>query len=181
MEQERFMVIDNEKGVVIPLQSEKRISIERENGTKDVKNTGLEEKVNRVYQLMKALVKQSIRDTIREYNMQLTTELKEFEGKEIKRWEKLEAADLKRWEKLEKTDMNRWKDMKEEDSKRWNELKKDSEQHWSALHKMEEEHLEKMRREEERKWEHMEEHFRELDKAIRQKQDGNKRKKHSIF
>ena len=117
MEQERFMVIDNQKGVVIPLQSEKMISLDRIKSTelKDIKNIELEEKVNKIHILIKALVKQTIKDTIKEYNLQLTEELKEYESKEMERWRQ------------------------------------------------------------------MEEHFRNLDKSLRQKQEEGKRKKHSIF
>ena len=132
MEQERFMVIDNQKGVVIPLQADKAISIGRmkEGKTEDIKEMETEEKVNKIQMLIKALVKQSIKDTIKEYNLQLTEELKEFEKKELLRWEKLEEADAKRWDKLE---------------------------------------------------DRMENHFKMLDKNIRQKQEEGKRKKHSIF
>lgn len=139
MEQERFMVIDNQKGVVIPLQADKSISIDRITDAKlgDAKDRELEEKVNKIQVLIKALVKQSIKDTIKEYNLQLTEELKEFEKDEMKRWDRLEEADLKRWKKLQ-----------EEDSKRWKQ---------------------------------MEDHFKSLDKSIREKQEESKRKKHSIF
>lgn len=139
MEQERFMVIDNQKGVVIPLQADKSISIDRITDAKlgDTKDRELEEKVNKIQVLIKALVKQSIKDTIKEYNLQLTEELKEFEKDEMKRWDRLEEADLKRWKKLQ-----------EEDSKRWKQ---------------------------------MEDHFKSLDKSIREKQEESKRKKHSIF
>ncbi len=126
MEQERFMVIDNQKGVVIPLQSEKSISIEKVNCIKEeeMKNIELEEKVHKIQILIKALVKQSIKDTIKEYNLQLTEELKEYEKNEIKRWERMEEADLKRWEKLE-----------EKDAKRWEKLEKITEEHYKSLDK----------------------------------------------
>ena len=103
MEQERFMVIDNEKGVIIPLQSEKRISMDKlkELQTDEIKDTHLEEKVDKIYQLIKVFVKKSIVETVREYNLQLTHELNELQEQESKRWEKLEEADSKRWENME--------------------------------------------------------------------------------
>ena len=161
MEQERFMVIDNQKGVVIPLQADKTISIDRIKNTNvnDAKDEELEEKVNKIHVLIKALVRQSIKDTIKEYNLQLTEELKEYEKSEMKRWDKLEEADLKRWERLE------------ENSKKY----------WEKLEEVETEYLEKMRKSEEKHWKQMEEHFKTLDKSIREKQEEGKRKKHSIF
>lgn len=147
MEQERFMVIDNQKGVVIPLQSEKTISIDKVKGIgeENLNNRELEEKVQKIQLLIKALVKQSIKDTIKEYNLQLTEELREYEKNEMQRWDKLEDAELKRWEKLENK-------LEEVELKRWERLEGK-----------------------------MEEHFKTLDKNIRQKQNEGKRKKHSIF
>lgn len=109
MEQDRFMVIDNQKGVVIPLQSEKTISIENIKSVREdvAKEMELEDKVNKINVLIKALVKQSIKDTIKEYNLQLTEELKEYEKKEMKRWDKLEESDLRRWEQLELKEVKR--------------------------------------------------------------------------
>ena len=161
MEQERFMVIDNQKGVVIPLQSERMVSIDRVKSleTEDGRNNRLEDKVNKIHVLIKALVKQSIQDTIREYNLQLTKELKEYEQKELKRWEKLEEADSKRWDRLEQS----------------------SQEYLELLGKKEREYWEKIRSEEEKHWKQMEDHFKTLDKNIRQKQDEGKRKKHSVF
>ena len=104
-----------------------------------------EEKVQKIQLLIKALVKQSIKDTIKEYNLQLIEELREYEKKEMKRWDKLEDAELKRWEKLENK-------LEEVELKRWDKLE-----------------------------EKLEEHFKTLDKNIRQKQNEGKRKKHSIF
>lgn len=172
MDQERFMVIDNQKGVVIPLQSEKMIAFDRINNTEieNMKDFQMEEKVNKIQMLIKAFVKQSIRDTIKEYNLQLTEELKEYESKESERWERLESADLKRWEKIE-----------EEDSKRWEKLEECNEKYWKELQKEEMEHFENIRREEEKHWKQMESHFKSLDKSIREKQEEGKRKKHSIF
>lgn len=126
MEQERFMVIDNQKGVVIPLQADKSISIERikDGKTEDTKELELEEKVNKIQILIKALVKQSIKDTIKEYNLQLTEELKEYEKRELKRWEKMEEADAKRWEKMEESMEKHFKNvdknirLKQEEGKR---------------------------------------------------------------
>lgn len=161
MEQERFMVIDNQKGVVIPLQSEKSISIEkvkavREEDTKDIE---LEKKVQKIQILIKALVKQSIKDTIKEYNLQLTEELKEYEKSEEKRWDRLEEADLKRWNRIEEN----------------------NQKNWEKLQKVEQEYWEKVKETEEERWKEMEEHFISLDKNIREKQKEGKRKKHSIF
>ena len=103
MEQERFMVIDNQKGVVIPLQADRSISIGRikEEKREDTKDLEMEAKINKIQSLIKALVRQSIKDTIKEYNLQLTEELREFEKSELKRWEKLEEAEAKRWDKME--------------------------------------------------------------------------------
>ena len=42
----------------------------------DENEADLEDKVNKIQLLIKALVKQSIKDTINEYNLQLTEELK---------------------------------------------------------------------------------------------------------
>lgn len=86
------MVIDNQKGVVIPLQSEKPISIEKVQGVReeDIRDIEIEKKVHKIQVLIKALVKQSIKDTIKEYNLQLTEELKEYEKSEEKRWKEME-------------------------------------------------------------------------------------------
>ncbi len=126
MEQERFMVIDNQKGVVIPLQSEKTVPLDKICNTEAeaVEDTALEEKVDKVYALMKAFIRQSIHDTIQEYNLQLTQELKEYEQDEMKRWERLEEEEEKRWEKL-----------LEEDCKRWNNLENSMEKHFRTLDK----------------------------------------------
>ena len=53
MEQERFMVIDNQKGVVIPLQADKTISIERIKNTNinDGKDEELEERLKEIDEL----------------------------------------------------------------------------------------------------------------------------------
>lgn len=103
MEQERFMVIDNQKGVIIPLQADKTMSLEKfkELEIANEENSKLDDKISRIQLLIKAFVKQSIKDTIKEYNLQLTEELKEYERNEMKRWEKLEENDSKRWDKLE--------------------------------------------------------------------------------
>ena len=120
------MVIDNQKGVVIPLQADKTISIERikEGGIEDTKDLEMEEKINKIQMLIKALIKQSIKDTIKEYNLQLTEELKEYEKRELKRWERLEEADAKRWDKMEERMEKHFKSLdknirqKQEDGKR---------------------------------------------------------------
>ena len=103
MGQDRFMVIDKQKGVVIPLQADNTITISpaKDERIEDTKEAELEAKIHKIQLLIKALVKQSIKDTINEYNLQLTQELKEFENNEIKRWEKLEEEDAKRWDKME--------------------------------------------------------------------------------
>lgn len=160
MAQERFVVIDNQKGVVIPLQEEKAITLEKYKETEvfDEKSVQMEEKITKIQNLIKALIKQSIRETIKEYNLQLTEELREYESNEMKRWERLEENDAKRWDKLEKN----------------------NERYWSDLHKAESEHWERIKKEEEKHWKQMEEHFTALDKNIRQKQEEGKRKKHSF-
>lgn len=124
MEKERFMVIDNEKGVVIPLQSEKNMPLDRlcETKTELSRDKDLEDKVDRVHALVKVFVRQSIRDTIKEYHLQLTEELKEYEKSETKRWERLEEIEHRRWDKLE-----------EEDRKRWDKLESGMEKHFKSL------------------------------------------------
>ena len=60
MEQERFMVIDNQKGVVIPLQAEQGVSFKeiKDRGGEEDKHVQLEEKVNKIQALIKVLIKQ---------------------------------------------------------------------------------------------------------------------------
>ena len=154
MKQERFMVIDNQKGVVIPLQEENNFTIDkiREINLKTESDNILEEKVNKIHKLIKLLVKQSISDTIKEYNAVLINELKLYEHEELKRWEKIEEADLYRWEKFESENEKRWKSLEEREKLRLDQMEKT-----------------------------MEKHFKSLDKNIRQKQEEGKRKKHSIF
>ena len=154
MKQERFMVIDNQKGVVIPLQEENNLAIDkiREINSKTEADIILDEKVNKLHKLLKLLVKQSISETIKEYNAILTNELKLYEREELKRWEKIEAADLERWEKFEGENEKRWKILEDKEKKRLDQIEKS-----------------------------MENHFKTLDKNIRQKQDEGKRKKHSLF
>lgn len=172
MEQERFMVIDNQKGVVIPLHAEQSLSIKeiKDREGQEDKNVQLEEKVNKIQALIKVLIKQSIKDTIKEYNLQLTEELKEYENYEVKRWEKMEENDEKRWERFESREDRRWKKIEECNEKYWDNMKE-----------MEYKCLERIQKEEEKRWKDMEKHFKDLDKNIRQKQDESKRKKHSIF
>lgn len=160
MGQERFVVIDNQKGVVIPLQEDKAISLEKykEAEVFDEKNMQMEDKVTKIQSLIKVLIKQSIKETIKEYNLQLTEELREYENHESKRWERLEENEIKRWNKLEEN----------------------NEKYWSNMQKAESEHWERVKKEEEKHWKQMEEHFVSLDKSIRQKQEEGKRKKHSI-
>lgn len=105
MEKERYMVFDNEKGVLIPLKQETRtLTVEERN-----------EKAEKIQLLLKGLIKQTVKDTVRECNMELKEE-----------WKKHEKSQEKRWEEMEK-------------------------------------------------------HFRCIDESIREKQNGSKRKKHSIF
>lgn len=148
MEQERFVVIDNKKGVLIPLSTENSEEIEKSGSVE------LEEKVNKLHFLIKALIKQTMKDTVKEYNLQLVEELKEYEKYETDRWNELQ---------------------KREEGK-WIEMQKREEEHWNALEKREEKYRENMRKEEERRWKNLEEHFEQVDKSIREKQM-NKRKK----
>lgn len=131
MEQDRFVIIDNQKGVVIPLQSEKGIAIERikDNKLGKTNDSEIEEKVSKIQMLIKAFVKQSIKETIKEYNLQLTEELKEYEKAESARWEKLEQNELARWEKLEQADLKRWEILEEKNEKYW----KQTEEYFKAL------------------------------------------------
>ena len=109
MEQERFMVIDNQKGVVIPLQAEQSLSFKerKDGGAQEDKDIQLEEKVNKMQALIKVLIKQSIKDTINEYNLHLTEELKEYEYNEIKRWERLEGKMEEHFKFLDKNNSKR--------------------------------------------------------------------------
>ena len=156
MEQERYMVIDNQKGVVIPLQEDKAIVLEKYKETESLgdKDILLEEKVNKIQSLIKVLIRQSIRETIKEYNLQLTEELREYENHEIKRWQRMEENDAKRWDRLEKENERYWKELQKTENERWESIKKEEEKHWKQ----------------------MEEHFANLDKNIRKKQMENKRK-----
>ena len=165
MKQERFMVIDNQKGVIIPLQEEKEIRVEQicEGKTMEDSEIILEEKVKKIHTLIKALVRQSIQETIKEYKLKLTEELKEYEQVELKRWEKLEQRDSVRWDKLEKMELEHMEKLESQEEKRWQNLEKQEKERFDRL----ENNLEK--------------HFKSLDKNIRQKQVEGKRKKHSIF
>ena len=148
MEQERFVVIDNKKGVVIPLSTESGGELEKSSSIE------LEEKVNKLHLLMKALIKQTMKDTVKEYNLQLVGELKEYE----------------------KFETNRWNELQSREEEKWTQLQKREEERWNALEKREELYRENMRKEEERRWKTLEEHFQQVDKTIREKQM-NKRKK----
>lgn len=145
MEQERFVVIDNKKGVLIPLPTEKQ---EIEKTTTEA----LEEKVSKLHILIKALIKQTIKDTIKEYSLQLTEELKEYEKVDVKRWDELQR--------------------KEEEN--WKEIRRYEKERWDLLEKREREYREKIRKEDEKRWKEMETHFENVDKTIREKQMGNK-------
>ena len=80
MEKERYMVFDNEKGVLLPLKQEGRsMSLEERN-----------EKAEKIQLLLKSLIKQTVRETVRECNMQLKEEWKEHEKQQEKRWEEME-------------------------------------------------------------------------------------------
>lgn len=148
MEQERFVVIDNKKGVVIPLPTESGGEIEKSGSIE------LEEKVNKLHILMKALIKQTMKDTVKEYNLQLVEELKEYE----------------------KFETDRWNELQKREEVKWTEMQKREEEYWNALERKEEKYRENMRKEEERRWKNLEEHFQKVDKTIREKQI-NKRKK----
>ena len=80
MEKERYMVFDNEKGVLLPLKQEGRsMSLEERN-----------EKAEKIQLLLTSLIKQTVRETVRECNMQLKEEWKEHEKQQEKRWEEME-------------------------------------------------------------------------------------------
>ena len=80
MEKERYMVFDNEKGVLLPLKQEERsLTLEERN-----------EKADKIQVLLKGLIKQTVRETVRECNMQLQEEWKEHEKRQEKRWEEME-------------------------------------------------------------------------------------------
>ncbi len=80
MEKERYMVFDNEKGVLLPLKQEDRsLSLEEKN-----------EKAEKIQLLLKGLIKQTVRETVRECNMQLREEWKEHEKVQEKHWEEME-------------------------------------------------------------------------------------------
>ena len=149
MEQERFVVIDNKKGVLIPLMTEKEENLEKNN------SCSLDEKVGRVHMLMKALIRQAIKDTIKEYHFQILEEIKEYEKNENLRWAELRRREEERWNEIEKTEKVRWE----------NFIKKDKE------------YKEKVKKEEEKRWKELEKHFEVVDKNIREKQMFNKRKK----
>lgn len=80
MEQQRYMVFDNQKGVLVPLKQDKASVTEEE------KN----EKAARIQMLLKAMIRQTVRETVRECNMQLKEEWKEHEKAEQRRWEEME-------------------------------------------------------------------------------------------
>ena len=165
MKQERFMVIDNQKGVIIPLQEEKTITL---NSPQELKETvssdvAIEEKIDKIHSLLKILIKQSVRETIKEYHIHMTKELKEYEQQEWKRWERLEKAEEERLSRIEEIQLEWWKKLEDTEESRWKRMEQRQEM---RLEKIEEE---------------MEKHFKSLDKNIREKQEAGKRKKHSIF
>lgn len=148
MEQERFVVIDNKKGVLFPLPVE-------EDEVKNSASAQLDEKVNKFHILIKALIKQTIKDTIKEYSLQLTEELKEYE----------------------KIEMSRWSNLQKREEENWREMIKREKEHWESLERRDMEYKEKQRKEEEKRWKQLESHFEIVDKSIRDKQMVNKRKK----
>lgn len=80
MEKERYMVFDNEKGVLLPLkQQERPLSPEEVN-----------EKAERIQLLLKSLIKQTVRETVKECDMQMKEEWREHEKLQEKRWEEME-------------------------------------------------------------------------------------------
>lgn len=80
MEKERYMVFDNEKGVLLPLkQTERELSTEEVN-----------EKAEKIQLLLKSLIKQTVKETVREYDIQIKEEWKEHEKLQEKRWEEME-------------------------------------------------------------------------------------------
>lgn len=149
MEQERFVVIDNKKGVLIPLTTEKEEKVEKAD------SNILDDKVSRIHILMKALIKQTIKDTIKEYSFQLAEEIKEYE----------------------KNENIRWNDLRKSEEEHWKEIKIFEEERWNLFLKSDAEYKEKMRKVEEKRWKEMEKHFEVVDKTIREKQMFNKRKK----
>lgn len=80
MEKERYMVFDNEKGVLLPLKQENRALSKEE----------VNEKAEKIQLLLKSLIRQTARETVREYDLQIKEELKHYEGIQEKRWEKME-------------------------------------------------------------------------------------------
>ena len=140
MDQERFVVIDNKKGVVIPLSADKKAEISE--------TAALEEKVNRMHLLIKALIKQTVKNTIEEYSLPLTEEIKEFEKNEICRWNDL---------------------IKREDEK-WDKIRLQEKERWDAFEKRDKEYKNERKQEEEKRWSEMEKHFLTIDRNIRAKQ-----------
>lgn len=80
MEKERYMLFDNEKGMLLPLkQGERALSTEEVN-----------EKAEKMQLLLKSLIRQTARETVREYDMQIKEEWKQHELLQEKRWEEME-------------------------------------------------------------------------------------------
>ena len=124
MKQERFMVIDNQKGVIIPLQEENGLIMDDIRKVKTDTNVTIEDKADKIHRLIKLMVKQSIRDTIREYNVVLKKELKLYEEEELRRWEKLEEAELNRWKNFEEQNLKNWELLQEKENKRLDQMEK---------------------------------------------------------
>lgn len=79
MEKERYLVFDNEKGVLVPLKQGGMLTAEEKN-----------EKAEKIQLLLKSLIKQTVKDTIREYNADLKEEWKKYEQKQENHWKEME-------------------------------------------------------------------------------------------
>lgn len=80
MEKERYLVFDNEKGVLVPLKQEGSVlSAEERN-----------EKAEKIQLLLKGLIKQTVRDTIQEYGTNLKDEWKKYESRQEEHWKEME-------------------------------------------------------------------------------------------
>lgn len=80
MDQDRFVVFDNQKGVLVPLKQEQNAITEDE----------LNKKAEKLQVLIKAIIKDTVRETTKECFYQFREEWKEHERKEDKRWEEME-------------------------------------------------------------------------------------------
>lgn len=109
MEKERYMVFDNQKGVLVPIQKIESLSVEdkRDRGGESQR----EEKAAKLQLLLRGL----IRETVREYSVSLNEELRENLLKSFKEEiltevssqfaverEELKKIEKEHWEGLEK-------------------------------------------------------------------------------